>query len=143
MRSPSIQPNRAPATLRLTTPHKAERSKRTNDVLAPRSCWAQFSYLQPSRPLGQFLISSKTWPCFLDKTWPCTTTFPVWSIGFSMAIPSHNSAVLLGYLPSADSGSRESTIVPVAAQNRLPGHQNSILPGFPPILTLALRSRIG
>lgn len=34
-------------------------------------------------------------------------------------------------LPWAVSRSRESTVVPVAAQPRLPGQQNCILPGFP------------
>lgn len=46
-------------------------------------------------------------------------------------------------LPRAGSRSRESTEVPVAARTRLPGHENCILPGFPPILPLALRPRIG
>lgn len=61
----------------------------------------------------------------------------------SMAILSHNSAAFMRGQPSAGSRSRERTVMPVAAQTGLPGLQNSILPGFSPILPLALRPRIG
>lgn len=98
----------------------------------------QFSSLQPSSPARSAHASWNGSPNLALHYIQSVVNSKLDGYPFPQFRGPHERPALGG-----GSTSRERTVMPVAAQTGLPGLLNSILPDFPPILPLALRSRIG
>lgn len=136
-------PHTGGATLGLTTPQQGVRSEWTTHFLAPRSYWAPFSYLQPSHPSGSSSLARSAHASWNGS--PNPALHYVQSV-VNSGLDGHpfpqfrglreGPALRWPQISREDGNAR-------CSQAGLPGLQNSIPPGFPPILPLALRSRIG